>query len=221
MEEAFPALWLSLRIASLAIVLAALLAIPLAYLTARREFFGRSVLDAVLMLPIVLPPTVVGYLLLMLGSKSGWPGKWIFETFNYSILFRFEAAVCAAAVVSFPLIYVPARSAFASIDRELEEIAYLMGASRASIFFHIALPMALHGIAGGLLLGFARAMGEFGATLMVYSFGPNKTTLPLLIWKYNERVGGLLDALPAVLMLAGVSMLVMFIHNRSRLGKID
>ena len=221
MSDALPALWLSLRIASLATLVAACLAIPIAYFTARRRFFGRSLLDAFLMLPFVLPPTVVGYFLLMLGSRTGWPGKWIYESFGYSMLFRFEGAVCAAAVVSFPLIYVPARSAFASIDRELEEIARLMGASRMAIFFHVALPMALHGIAGGLLLGFARAMGEFGATLMVYSFGPNRTTLPLLIWTYNERLGGLLDAMPAVLMLTGVSILVMFVHNRSRVGRVD
>lgn len=221
MSDSLPALWLSLRIASIAIVVAALVAIPLAHFTARRVFFGRSLLDALLMLPIVLPPTVVGYFLLMLGSRTGWPGQWIYDWLGYSMLFRFEGAVLAAAVVAFPLLYIPARSAFASMDRELEEVARLMGASRLGTFFHVTLPMAMRGIGGGLLLGFARAMGEFGATLMVYSFGPRRTTLPILIWTYNEKLGGMVDALPAVLMLAGVSALVMLIHNRSRLGKLD
>ena len=216
MSELWVSLGLSLRIAGLATVLTALLAIPLAWFLARVAFPGKSFVEAVIMTPLVLPPTVVGYLLIfMLGIQSSI-GGWIDRHFNQRLLFSGWGAVLASAVVSFPLLLLPARAAFASVERELEDVARLMGANAMQIFWHVSLPIARRGIAGGVLLAFARALGEFGATVMV--FGVTRKTLPILIWSKNES-SDLGAAVPAVCVLIAVSLGVIAIFNLAGLGR--
>jgi len=216
MSELSTSLLLSLRIALGATALAAAFALPLAYLLARRKFAGKSIVETILMLPLVLPPTVVGYLIIIAFGIQSPLGKWLNATFGFRLLFTETGAVAASAVVAFPLLLLPARAAFAGVEREFEEIARLMGAGPLSVFWHVSLPMARRGIAGGLLLAFARALGEFGATVMV--FGTARKTLPVLVWYSNES-SGMRDAAPAVALLLGASLLVMALYNRSGLGR--
>jgi molybdate transport system permease protein len=213
-------LLLSLRVAVVATVLVALIGVPLAYVMARRAFAGRSVVEAVLIVPLILPPTVVGYFILMLLGRRGPIGVWLDRWFGYSVLFNWHGAVIASAVVALPLLYLPARAAFMNLERELEDIARLMGASPLGVFWHVSLPMARRGIASGLLLAFARALGEFGATVMVMGDLAGRQTMPIAI--YNDYVSGdLAAAAPAVVALTVVSLLVIVVYNRSVFGRRD
>src|SRR5439155_5803480 len=167
MHHLLAPLLLSLRVAIVATVLVALIGVPLAYVMARRAFAGRSVVEAVLIVPLILPPTVVGYFILMALGRRSPIGMLLERWFGYSVLFHWHGAVIASAVVALPLLYLPARAAFMNLERELEDIARLMGAGPIGVFWHVSLPLARRGIASGLLLAFARALGEFGATVMV------------------------------------------------------
>ena len=206
--------WLSLQVALSATGLTALAAIPLAFVLARRSFPGKSVLEALITVPLVLPPTVVGYLIILALGSRGWPGRWLNETFGYSILFSVEGAVLAAATVALPLLYMPAKAAFASVDRELEDIAVLMGAGRLRLFWHVALPLARRGIASGLMLAFARALGEFGATVMVFGWQPGRETLPIAVYRHYEA-GQFAAAGAVVAVLTSVSFALIFAYNYS------
>lgn len=213
-------LWLSLQIALAATALVAAVGIPLAFLLARRRFPGKGLVEALITVPLVLPPTVVGYLIIVALGSQGVVGRWLKQAFDYSILFRFEGAVLAAAVVALPLLYMPAKAAFASVDAELEDIAVLMGAGRLRLFWHVALPLARRGIASGLLLAFARALGEFGATVMVFGWQPDAETLPIVVYnRYLE--GDLAAAGAAVAVLAGLSLLLILAYNRAIAGRQD
>jgi len=216
MGELWTSLLLSFRIALAATALVSLTAIPVAYLLARWKFPGKSIVETILMLPLILPPTVVGYLLIIAFGIQSPIGRWMDSTFGLRLLFTETGAVLASAVVAFPLLLLPARAAFAEVQRELEDVARLMGAGRIAVFWHVSLPLARRGIAGGLLLAFARALGEFGATVMV--FGVARKTLPVLIWYYNE-FAGMNSAVPAVCVLLAISLIIMSIYNRSGLGR--
>jgi molybdate transport system permease protein len=208
-------LFFSLFIATAATTLVTLIGVPLAYLSARTAFFGKSLLEAAFTVPLVLPPTVVGYFLIVLLGRHGWFGSFVAKlTGGYTILFRPEGAILAAAVVSLPLLYLPAKAAFASIERELEEVATLMGATRLQSFWHVSLPLARRGIASGLLLTFARALGEFGATVMVLGQFPNRQTLPLSIYD-DWAAGEMPHAAAAVLTLTLISLALILLYNRS------
>jgi molybdate transport system permease protein len=214
MPSLWPALSLSLRIALAATLLTAVLAIPLAFFMARRRFPGQSLLEALITVPLVLPPTVVGYLLILLLGSRGLLGQHLRRAFDYTFLFTFEAATLAAATVSLPLLYMPAKAAFASIDRDLEDIATLSGASRLQIFLRISIPLARRGLFAGLLLAFARSLGEFGATVMVFGQFDDRLTLPILI--YSDYLAGESSrALPAVGLLCALSLFVILAYNRS------
>jgi molybdate transport system permease protein len=209
---------LSLEIASLATLLTVAVAVPLAYGMARRQFAGKSVAEALIMVPLVLPPTVVGYLLIMLLGARGWIGRHLHDWFGYSILFSLEGAVLASAVVALPLLYLPAKAAFASVDRELEDVARLMGANRLQLFWHVSLPLARRGIGSGVILAFARALGEFGATVMVFGRQPRRLTLPIRV--YDDYESGTIEhATAAVVALTVVSLVLIFLYNRSSAGK--
>ncbi len=212
MSELWPAIFLSLRIAILATILTTLIALPLAFWLGRRKPFGASALEALILLPLVLPPTVVGYLLVRLLGTQSWLGAWLKRSFDYPFLFRTEAAVIAATVVSLPLLYLPAKAAFATVERELEEISRLMGANRLQIFWHVSLPLARRGIISGLLLAFARSLGEFGATVMVFGTQEGKVTLPISVYLDYETDPS--HALPAVLFLTAISIVVIVLYNR-------
>lgn len=204
---------LSLLIASAATAAVALVAIPMGQLMARARFPGRSLVEAILAMPLVLPPTVVGYLILAVLGARGWPGAWLHAWFDYSIVFRIEGAILAAAIVAFPLVYLPAKAAFAAVEHEHEDVAALQGASRLQIFWHVSLPAARLGIGGGLVLGFARALGEFGATVMVFGWRPGRQTLPISIYSAYER-GQMAAAAPTVALMMVICLTVVALYNK-------
>ena len=214
MDDLWPPLRLSLLIASAATALVTVVGVSLAYLSARSRPLVRTALDGLLTLPLVLPPTVVGYLLIVLLGRRGWVGGPVYRwTGGYTVLFRPEGGILAAAVVSLPLLYLPARAAFADVDPDLEAAARLGGANAPQLFWHVSLPLARRGIAAGLLLAFARAIGEFGATDMVMANLNDRQTLPIAI--YNRTLNGDLgQASIAVWTLTGLSLLIVLAYNR-------
>jgi len=152
-----------------------------------RDFPGRDRVDAVLTLPMVLPPTVLGYYIIVLLGRRGVFGAYLWDTFGVSIMFTWEGAVIAAAVVAFPLVYRSARAAFEGVDENLENAARTLGASELAIFFRVSMPLAMRGLLAGVMLALARAMGEFGATLMVAGNLPGKTqTLSLAVYSATQ-----------------------------------
>ena len=176
-------LWLTLKVALLATLIAGVCGIAVGRWMAQRRFAGHSVLDAMLVLPMVLPPTVLGYYLIVLIGRHGVIGQWLEHWFGIQLLFTWQGAVIAAAVVAFPLIYKAARAAFEDTDARFAQAARTLGASEWEVFLRIALPLATRGIAAGLALTFARAMGEFGATLMIAGNLPGKTqTLSVAVY---------------------------------------
>lgn len=205
--------WLSLFVASAATALVALVAVPLAYRLALAEFRGKVVLEALLTLPLVLPPTVVGYALVVLLGSRGVLGRWLMQAFDYSPMFRVEGAVLAAAIVSFPLLYLPAKAAFRAVDPEMHATAALLGASRLQSFWHVGLPIASGGIFGGVVLCFARALGEFGATVMVFGWQPGRVTMPIAVYSAYEQ-GEMERALPLIGALLAISFALLAIMNR-------
>ncbi len=168
-------LWLTLKVASVATLVTFVVGVLLAFLVARSRFWGREGLDSLCTLPLVMPPTVLGYYLIVLIGRKGWLGHWLQETWGISLIFTWQGAVLAAAVVSLPLIYKTARAAFEGVDGNLENAARTLGLSEAGVFFRVSLPLAWRGILAGAMLAFARAMGEFGATLMVAGNLPGRT----------------------------------------------
>ncbi|WP_349984553.1 molybdate ABC transporter permease subunit [Stenotrophomonas sp. WHRI 8082] len=184
MDLDWSALGLSLKVAGWATAINLFLGVGLGWLLARPRFFGRELLDTVLTLPMVLPPTVLGYYLLVLIGRNGPLGGWLQSTFGINLVFTWQAAVIAAAVAALPLVFKPARAAFEGVDGQLEQAARTLGASEAAVFFRITLPLAWRGILAGLLLAFARAMGEFGATIMIAGSIPGRTqTLSISIYE--------------------------------------
>ncbi len=182
-------LWLTLEVASLATLLAGVPGVAVARALGRRRDIARDAIESILTLPLVLPPTVLGYYLLVLLGRSGALGGWLHDTFGISLIFTRQGAIIAAAVAAFPLILRAARAAFADVDPQLERAAQTLGLKPAAIFFRVSLPLAWRGIGAGVLLAFARAMGEFGATLMVAGSLPGRTqTLSIAI--YNAVMAG-------------------------------
>ena len=175
---------LTLKVAAWATAINLVLGVAVGWLLARRSFFGRELLDAVLTLPFVLPPTVLGYYLLVVIGKHGWLGGWLYQTFGINLIFTWQGAVIAATIVSFPLVLKSARAAFEGVDPQLEKAARVLGLGELALFFRITLPMAWPGILAGTLLVFARSLGEFGATLMVAGSIPGRTqTLSVAVYE--------------------------------------
>ncbi len=176
-------LWLTLKVAAWATLLAFMVGLGLAFLVARTRFIGRNLLDAVLTLPMVLPPTVLGYYLLVLIGRRSALGNWLEQDLGIRLIFTWQGAVIAAAIVALPLIYKSARAAFEGVDHNLESAARLLGSGEVKVFLRISLPLAMRGVLAGTMLAFARAMGEFGATLMVAGNIPGRTqTLSMAIY---------------------------------------
>jgi molybdate transport system permease protein len=175
MGDAWIALALTLKVAGWATAINLFLGVGIGYAMARWRFPGREVVDAALTLPMVMPPTVLGYYLLVLIGTQGPIGAWLLQHFGIRLIFTWQAAVIAAAVVAFPLVFKAARAAFETVDPQLEAAARTLGISEAAVFCRVSLPLAWRGILAGLLLSFARALGEFGATLMVAGSIPGKT----------------------------------------------
>jgi molybdate transport system permease protein len=176
-------LLLTLKVASLATVCAFLFGVAFAFFMSRKRFLGKEWLDAVLTLPLVMPPTVLGYYLIVLIGRNGLLGHWLYETLGVTLMFTWQGAMLASAVVSSPLVFKAARAAFETVDRNLENAARTLGSSELEVFVRISFPLAWRGILAGTMLAFARAMGEFGATLMVAGNLPGKTqTLSLAVY---------------------------------------
>ena len=209
--ETVAALALSLRVAVLATLVNAVIGIPLAYLLARRRFRGRALVDLAVTLPLVLPPTVTGYYLIVLLGRRGWLGAPLYEATGWTIAFTWYAAVVAATVMALPLLVRTARAAIESVDRDLEKAAYTLGRSEWRTALEVTLPLARNGILAGLVLAFARALGEFGATLMLAGNIPGVTaTVPLAIYTAVQTgeqgaalaLVGILTALSCVVLVA-------------------
>lgn len=199
MTSALKPLLLTLKVAGCATLCAFFAGTLFAFLIARFRFRGREWLDAFLTLPLVLPPTVLGYYLIVLLGRNGWIGRTLHETFGITLMFTWQGAVIAAAVVSFPLVLKSARTAFEDVDHNLERVARTLGLSEVEVFARVTFPLAWRGILGGTMLAFARAMGEFGATLMIAGNLPGKTqTLSLAVY---EAVQAGNDSLAATLVL--------------------
>lgn len=199
MTKVLSPLLLTLKVAGLATLGAFLVGVALAWFLNRRRFRGREWLDAAVTLPLVLPPTVLGYYIIVAMGRNGWIGRWLYEQFGYTLMFTWQGAVAASSVVSLPLVFKAARSAFEGVDHDLEKAARTLGLSEVGVFFRVSLPLAWRGIMAGTMLAFARAMGEFGATLMVAGNLPGKTqTLSLAVY---DAVQAGNDRLAAVLVL--------------------
>ena len=208
------ALRLSLLVVSIATVVIALVGTAFAFLLAKREFRGKEILDALLTLPMVLPPTVTGYYLIVLLGRRGVLGHAIYELTGWTVTFTWIAAVIASTVVALPLMIKSARAAIESVDPQYEIMSYTLGKSESETFFRITLPLASRGILAGVVLSFARAFGEFGATLMLAGNIPGRTqTMPLAI--YEAVVSGEDEqARWLALILTGISVTVVYITNR-------
>lgn len=206
-----PPLLLTLKVSTLATALATIPAVALARLARVREFPGRDLADAILTLPMVLPPTVLGYYIIVLLGRRGVFGSYLWDTFGISIMFTWEGAVIAAAVVAFPLVYRSARAAFEGVDENLENAARTLGASETVIFFRVSMPLAMRGLLAGIMLALARAMGEFGATLMVAGNLPGKTqTLSLAVYSATQA-GNDTQANELVLLISVVCVVLLVI----------
>jgi len=212
--DALVALGLSIRVALFATLLNALLGIPLAYILARRAFRGRALVDLLVTLPLVLPPTVTGYYLIVLLGRRGWLGAPVYAWTGWSVAFTWYAAVIAATVMALPLLVRTARAAIESVDRELEKAAYTLGRSEWRTALEVTLPLAKNGIIAGLVLAFARALGEFGATLMLAGNIPGKTTtVPLAIYT-AVQTGEMGEAVLLVAALTILSCGVLMVAGR-------
>jgi molybdate transport system permease protein len=175
---------LTLKVAAWATAINLVLGVAAGWLLARRRFPGRDFVNAVLTLPLVLPPTVMGYYLLVVIGKRGWLGQWLNDSFGITLIFTWQGAVIAATVVAFPLVLSSARTAFESVDPQLEKAARVLGLNEWAVFCRVTVPMAWPGIMAGALLVFARSLGEFGATLMVAGSIPGRTqTLSVAVYE--------------------------------------
>lgn len=208
----FSPLWISLKTAFLATIITSIIGIFISYKMANYKGRGRGFIDGVFTLPLILPPTVIGFFLLLLCGKNGFVGK-IFMNFNRNIIFSWSATVIAATVVAFPMMYRTCRSAFEQIDKNMISAARTLGLSETKIFFKIAIPLAWPGIIGGLVLSFARALGEFGATLMIAGNIPGRTqTMPVAIF-FAVESGDMNKAMLWVLIIVAISFIMIFLLN--------
>ena len=202
---------LSLKVAFFSVALSLPVAILVAHVLARFDFPGKTLLDAVVHLPLVLPPVVVGFALLLLFGKHGPLGAWLNDWFGIVVAFRWTGAALASAIMGFPLMVRAIRLSISAIDTRLETVARTLGGSRTWVFLSITLPLALPGLITGVLLSFARSLGEFGATITFVSNIPGETeTLPLAIYTFVQSPGGDAQAirLSVIAVLLSIAALV-------------
>jgi molybdate transport system permease protein len=215
-ESSVTALGLSLRVSLLATAVDALVGIPLAYLLAKRRFWGRQALDVLITLPLVLPPTVTGYYLIVLLGRRGWLGAPLYAATGWTLAFTWYAAVVAATVMALPLVVRTTRAAIEAVNPDFERAAFVLGRPEWRTALEVTLPLARRGIVAGLVLAFARALGEFGATLMLAGNIPGRTTtVPLAIYT-AVSTGEAGEAQALVLLLTALSAAV--VVTASRLG---
>lgn len=221
-EYEWQAVLLSLKVSSLAVVCSLPLGILMAWVLVRCRFPGKSLLDSIIHLPLVLPPVVIGYLLLVVMGRRGVVGEWLYHWFGFSFSFSWHGAVLASAVVAFPLMVRAIRLALEAVDTKLELAARTLGASLWRVFFTITLPLSVPGIIVGIVLAFARSLGEFGATITFVSNIPGETrTIPLAMYTLIETPGAegaaaRLCVLAIILSLASL-MISDWLAKRSRI----
>ncbi len=213
-----PAEWeairLSVRIAIVAMIASLPFGIAVAWLLARCHFPGRTLLDGIVHLPLVMPPVVTGYLLLLLFGRRGPIGAFLESTFGIVLAFRWTGAALACAIMGFPLMVRAMRLSLEAIDRRLESAASTLGASRIAVFATITLPLMLPGILAGMVLSFARALGEFGATITFVGNIPGETqTIPTAIYTYTQVPGGDLGALRLTAISIVISLAALIISD--------
>ncbi|MBN7575712.1 molybdate ABC transporter permease subunit [Clostridium sp. 2-1] len=212
MNMDFSPLWISIKTATLSTTITFFLGIIVSYWMSNFKGKSKGIIDGLFTLPLILPPTVVGFFLLLICGKNGPIGK-LLDLFNTSLIFSWSATVIAAIVVSFPMMYRTTRSAFEQIDINILSAARTLGLSEFKIFYKIAIPLAMPGIIGGLVLSFARAMGEFGATLMLAGNIPGKTqTMPLAIF-FAAEGGDMQKAILWVIIIVTLSLFLILILN--------
>ena len=205
---------LSIQVAVAATLLMTVSGITAAYFLARKAFRGREFLDMLVTLPLVLPPTVTGYYLIILFGRNGLIGKPVYQMTGWSIMFTWYAAVLASFVVAIPLLIKTSRAAIESVDKNLVQAAYALGLTEFQTALHIILPLAKRGIIAGVILSFARALGEFGATLMIAGNIPGKTdTMPLSIYMYASS-GDWSKANMMVIAETIITGLMLYLANR-------
>jgi len=221
----FTPLWISLKTATTATVITFFVGMAVAYWMANYQGRGKGIIDGFLILPMVLPPTVMGFILLLVFGKNSFVGKFL-AGFDITIVFTWWATVIAAAVVAFPLMYKTARGAFEQIDSSYIEAAKTLGYNEWSIFWRVVLPLSWPGVAAATILAFARALGEFGATLMLAGSIPGKTqTVPIAIYFASEG-GNMEKAFAWVIIIIAVSLFVVVFSNMwtgkkySAIGKV-
>lgn len=208
------ALRLSLKVAFWASLASLPFAIFVAHALARWRFWGHGLLNSLTHMPLVLPPVVTGYLLLLTFGRKGFVGQWLDQWFGIVLAFRWTGAVLAAAVMSFPLIVRAIRLSIEAVDPQLEEAASTLGASRIWVWLTVTLPLILPGILAGLVLGFAKAMGEFGATITFVSNIPGQTqTLPSAIYSFLQIPGGEASAMRLVLVSVFVAVAALLLSE--------
>ncbi|MCA0937547.1 molybdate ABC transporter permease subunit [Vibrio alginolyticus] len=194
-ELEYQALILSLKVGAYAVLWLIPLGILLAWLLSRKEFWGKSILDSLIHLPLVLPPVVIGYLLLVSLGRQGFLGSWLYEHFGLVFSFNWKGAVVACIVVALPLMVRSVRLSLESVDSKLEHAASTLGASPLKVFMTITLPLTIPGIITGTMLSFARSLGEFGATISFVSNIPGETqTIPLAMYNFIETPGAEMQA---------------------------
>jgi len=185
------AIALSLRVATVATLIGTPIGVALAWLLARRNFWGKSLLDAAIHLPLVLPPVVTGYLLLLSLGRRGFLGGWLADHLGIVFAFRWTGAALACGVMSFPLLVRPIRLSIEAVDRRLEQAAETLGAAPWQVFATVTLPLALPGVLAGMVLGFAKAIGEFGATITFVANIPGQTqTIATAIYSATQDPNG-------------------------------
>jgi len=212
--ESLQALALSIKVAILATAVDGAVGIPLAYLLARKPFRGRGLVDVMVTLPLVLPPTVTGYYLIVALGRRGWLGGPLYAATGWSVTFTWYAAVIASAIMAFPLLVRTARAAIESVDRDLERVALTLGRTQWQTAREITLPLARKGILAGFVLAFARSLGEFGATLMLAGNIPGRTTtVPLAIYT-AVQTGETSEVVVLVSALTALSCLVIYVAGR-------
>lgn len=210
----FEALRLSLLVATTAVAISLPLAVAVAWLLARRDFPGKTLFDALVHLPLVLPPVVIGYFLLVLFGTKGPIGGWLYETFGIRLIFTRWGAALAAAVMSFPLMVRAIRLALEAVDRGLEAAARTLGASRIDVFFSVTLPLMLPGIVAGCIVAFAAALGDFGATITFVGNVQGETqTLSLAIYSLTQTPDGDAAALRLVTISLVLALTALFVSE--------
>ena len=205
--EELTAITLSLRVAAVATLVSLPFGIAVAMLIGRARFWGRPLVNALVLLPLVLPPVVTGYVLLLLFGRHGPIGSWLDETFGIVLAFRWTGAALACAIMGFPLLVRAIQLSVEAVDPRLEQAASTLGANRAYVFLTVTLPLIAPGIIAGAILAFARSMGEFGATITFVSNIPGETqTLPSLIYTFTQVPGGDAGAIRLTLISVAISL---------------